>query len=107
MRPPKQAASNDSSPSRVSLSQLRSIMDDSVIGMSLAAPDGSFVEVNPAFCKIVGYERGEMLRTNFQAITHPDDLRADLNLVRQLLSGELATYEMDKRYVHKRGHPVW
>lgn len=83
------------------------MMVDSVIGMSLATTEGQFVEVNPAFCKILGYTRSEMLLLDFQRITHPDDLPADLALVGQLLSGKFPAYEMNKRYLHKDGHSVW
>ncbi len=91
----------------MSQSQLRSMMNDSVIGMSLATPEGRFVEVNPAFCNIVGRDRNEMLGTDFQSITHPDDLKEDLALVERLVAGKFNSYQMNKRYVHKDGHPVW
>src|SRR5262249_45521296 len=57
------------------------------IGMSLVAPDGHFVQVNPALCRLVGYSEAELLATSFQTITHPDDLQADLDYVRQMLAG--------------------
>ncbi|QIN80289.1 GAF domain-containing protein [Rubrobacter marinus] len=43
----------------------------------------------------------------FQDITHPEDLEADLDLVRRLVDGEIATYGLEKRYRHKDGHEVW
>ena len=48
-----------------------------------------------------------MLATTFQELTHPDDLDLDLAHVRRLLAGEIPTYQMEKRYLHKRGHGVW
>ncbi len=33
-------------------------------------------------------------------ITHPEDLAADLEYVRQLLVGEVRSYQMEKRYFH-------
>ncbi|MGB6296521.1 MAG: PAS domain S-box protein, partial [Rivularia sp. (in: cyanobacteria)] len=77
------------------------------IGMALVAPDGSWLKVNQALCKIIGYSEQELIKTNFQAITHPDDLQVDLNYVRQMLAGEISTYQMEKRYFHKRGNTVW
>jgi PAS domain S-box-containing protein len=65
------------------------------------------LRVNRSLCDIVGYSEAELLRTNFQAITHPHDLHADMEFVRQVLEGELPAYEMEKRYVHKAGHLVW
>ena len=87
--------------------RLRSSMQHSGIGMTMVAPDGRWLEVNPAFCAIVGYTQEELLATNFQSITHPDDLGADLGYVRQMLSRQIETYQMEKRYIHKDGHTIW
>jgi two-component system, sensor histidine kinase and response regulator len=91
---------------RQSGEQFRKSMEYAAIGMALVAPDGRWLRVNRALCRIVGYCESELLATNFQAITHPDDLEADLTNVRKMLAGEIDTYEMEKRYIHKDGHPV-
>lgn len=80
---------------------------DAAIGMALVGTDGQWLQVNPALCALVGYTEQELLATTFQAITHPDDLDADLAFVRQMLAGEIPTYHMEKRYFHKQGHIVW
>ena len=49
-------------------------------------------------CDIVGYSREELLGKTFQDITHPDDLDADVGLLRQVLAGERSGYQMEKRY---------
>ena len=58
-------------------------------------------------CEIVGYSEQELLATTFQSITHPDDLDIDLNYAHQLLNGEIHSYQMEKRYIHKQGHIAW
>ena len=63
--------------------------------------------MNEALCTITGYSEPELRELTFQEITHPDDLEADLDLVRQTISGEIDTYAMEKRYLHKDGHVVW
>jgi PAS domain S-box-containing protein len=75
--------------------------------MALVAPDGRFIQVNDALCEIVGYSAAELVERGFQEITHQDDLEADLEYVRQLLAGEISSYQMEKRYVHRLGHVVW
>ena len=80
---------------------------DAAIGMALVGIDGQWLQVNAALCALVGYTKEELLATTFQAITHPNDLDADLAFVRQMLDGEVRTYQMEKRYFHKQGHVVW
>ena len=48
-----------------------------------------------------------MLNTDFQSITHPDDLEADLNNMKSLMAGEINEFSMEKRYIRKDGEIVW
>ncbi len=87
--------------------RFRSAFEFAAIGMALVAPDGRFLRVNQALCRIVGYSEEELLRVDFQTITHPDDLDVDLAFVRQMLSGSISYYELEKRYFHKLGQLLW
>ena len=83
-----------------------SAFEYAAIGIALVAPDGRWLKVNRALCAMIGYTESELLSNTFQDITHPDDLVADLEFVRQILAGEIRTYQMEKRYFHKDGHTV-
>ncbi len=85
----------------------RAAFDYAAIGMAIVDLDGCFLRVNQALLDIVGYDEPELLATDFQSITHPDDLEADVALARQLMAGEIDHYHMEKRYIHKDGHTVW
>ena len=80
---------------------------EAAIGMSLVGQDGRWLQVNQSLCDIVGYTEEELLATTFQTITHPDDLETDLVSMRRLLAGDIRTYQMEKRYIHKQGRIVW
>jgi diguanylate cyclase (GGDEF)-like protein/PAS domain S-box-containing protein len=95
-----------SSASQVPEARVRSAFDYAAIGMALIAPDGRWLKVNQALCGIVGYSEQEMLGLTYHQITHPDDLAMISAHATQLLSGEIATYEVEKRYVHKWGHNI-
>ncbi len=92
---------------RLSQDKFRSAMHNSPIGMAVVGPDGCWLEVNPALCKIIGYTRGELLVTNFQAVTHPEDRQTGTHLLSRMLNREIETYQIEKRYLHKAGHEVW
>lgn len=76
------------------------------IGMALVAPDGRWLKVNRALCKLVGYCAAELLTMNFQDITHREDVDADLEQMLRLLGSDIESYQMEKRYLHKHGHEV-
>jgi PAS domain S-box-containing protein len=74
--------------------------------MALVALDGRFVRVNRALCEILRYSADELTTMTFQAITHPDDVDADVVAARQLAQNEIPRYHMEKRYVRKDGSIV-
>lgn len=76
-------------------------------GMAIVSKEGRWIKVNKALCEIVGYTEEELLVTDFQTITHPADLDADLAYVNQLLEGQIPYYQMEKRYIRKDGRIVW
>ncbi len=92
---------------RESEERFRSAFDYAAIGMALVSPEGRWLMVNQFLCEILGYSEEELLTMTFQNITHPDDLEADLIRARQMLAGDIKTYQMEKRYFHKQGHVVW
>jgi len=76
-------------------------------GMAIVGLDGKWLKVNRAICEITGYAEPELLRKTFQAITHPEDLEADLGQMRELLEDKARHYQMDKRYIRRDGGIVW
>jgi len=81
----------------------RLIVEEAPTGVVLTAPDGTIAQANAAFCKLLGRPLAEVLGHTFAEFTHPDDLTANLEVLRELVSGtrERATFE--KRYVHAEG----
>jgi diguanylate cyclase (GGDEF)-like protein/PAS domain S-box-containing protein len=85
----------------------RNAFDYAAIGMALLSPDGDWLRVNRSLCEIVGYSEAELLVSNFQAITHHNDLGQDLAEMYRMLSDEILICQLEKRYIHKLGHDVW
>lgn len=87
--------------------QLRAIFDQATVGVALLDELGRWLSVNHRLCEITGYSQDELLRLDFQTITHPDDLRGDEELAGQVARGERRSYVLEKRYLHKQGQVVW
>lgn len=87
--------------------RFRATFNQAAVGIAQVGIDGKWLLVNQKFCDIAGYTREELLQLSFQDITHPDDLDADLEYVRQMLAGEIQTYSMEKRYIRKDGCCIW
>src|SRR5260370_7968696 len=50
----------------------RNAFDYAAIGMALVSPQGAWLLVNRSLCNLLGHTERELLKTNFQAVTHPD-----------------------------------
>ncbi len=87
--------------------RFRNAFDAAAVGMAIISLDGNWLQVNPPLCHMLGYTEPELKKLTFQDVTHPEDLKADLDYVEQVLRGEIPSYQMEKRYFHKDGHIVW
>jgi PAS domain S-box-containing protein len=87
--------------------RFRLAFDNAPIGIALVSPQGRWLRVIRALCGLTGYGADVLLEKTFQDITHPDDLDSDLDYVRQMLAGEIQTYEMEKRYIRATSSLVW
>ena len=86
---------------------LHAIFEQAAVGIAQVALDGSWLQVNGRLGAIIGYSPEELLARTFQEITYPPDLPADLELVGQLLAGDISTYTLEKRYIRKDGSLIW
>lgn len=92
---------------KVSNDTFKGAFQYSAIGMALVSTDGRFLEVNHNLCNTVGYTEEELLATDFQSITHSEDLGLDLEYLNKMLEGKIMNYQIEKRYIHKNGGIVW
>jgi two-component system sensor histidine kinase/response regulator len=92
---------------RESEERFRRGFDTAAIGMALVGLDGRILRVNQSLCGCLGYSEEELLARDFQSITHPDDLEVDVAQLARVAAGEIDTYRLEKRYLHKSGHEVF
>ncbi len=92
---------------RESEERVRAFLDQQLIGVSFVGPDQRFRMVNRRFAAMLGREPDELVGMLSREVTHPDEINKGWELYRKLLSGELAHYEREKRYLRKDGSEVW
>lgn len=88
---------------RASEARFRAIFDGAAIGIALVDAGGRLLESNRALCEMLGYDADELRSMAFPQVTHSDDVAADLRQYRALLAGEIAAYQLEKRYIRKDG----
>lgn len=84
----------------------RAIFEDAPFGIAVVDRELRIVDINAAYCEMLGYTEAEMLRLTIPEITHPEDRQRDAEFVPLLLSGALPRYRADKRYIAKNGQLV-
>ncbi|MCU1228445.1 MAG: Sensor histidine kinase [Acidobacteria bacterium] len=83
--------------------RLRGGFEQSPVGLAYVAPDGHWLQYNERFRDAVGYTREQLGRISFNDLTHPDDAKKELALVRRLIGGDISYYRIEKRIIDKRG----
>ncbi len=87
--------------------RFRSLFAQASIGIALETMDGRILEVNPAFCSMIGYSTEELLKSSCTNISHPDDEKIERVLFEELRLGLRPSYTIEKRFFHKNGSEVW
>ena len=85
--------------------QFEAAFEHGPIGKALLAPDGRFLRVNRALCRVLGWTAEELGARRLRDVTHPDDHGSDEVEFRRLR--DVPAYTVEKRLLRKDGEPVW
>jgi PAS domain S-box-containing protein len=91
---------------RESEDKFKYIFDHSLIPKSITLPSGE-INVNRAFCEMLGYQPEELKKINWADISHPDDIKLTNDSLNLIISGKKDSARFTKRYIHKNGSVVW
>ena len=89
-----------------SMQRFHAYFDHSIVGLAITSREKGWIEVNDALCATLGYTREELTRMTWTELTYPEDLAPDQAQFNRMLAGEINSYAMDKRFIHKDGHLV-
>jgi diguanylate cyclase (GGDEF)-like protein/PAS domain S-box-containing protein len=92
---------------RESEQRSQGIFESAPIGIAIISPEGRFIKANQALCDMLGYTSEELSALTITDVTHPDDAERERQLLARLARRERALYELDKRYLRKRGEAFW
>jgi diguanylate cyclase (GGDEF)-like protein/PAS domain S-box-containing protein len=86
--------------------RFRLAFEQSMAGTILVDLEDKVLEVNDAFCQMVGRNRNEIVAKRSELFTHPEDRSISDKAHHRLTSGELDQVSYTKRYLRKNGQVI-
>ncbi|MBC7658272.1 MAG: PAS domain S-box protein [Chitinophagaceae bacterium] len=87
--------------------RLSAIMNYTNVGVNLVGLDGTFIEVNPAFSAMLGYNTEDLPQMTMKHIIHADDLPQTYKNIADLLEQKISFVRTIKKMLHKDGNWIW
>jgi len=87
--------------------RLQLTFEQAAVGIAQGELNGEQLLFNQKYCDIVGYTPEEIVQLGYIEMTYPEDRELDQGFMDRLVAGEISTFTIEKRYVHKQGYPVW
>lgn len=91
---------------RESENKFKQIFEAANVGKSMTALSGR-IEVNKAFCDLLGYPPKELKNKTWQELTPPDEIETIQKRLDSLIDGKEDSARFNKRYIHKDGSLIW
>ncbi|KPA11934.1 multi-sensor hybrid histidine kinase [Candidatus Magnetomorum sp. HK-1] len=77
------------------------------IGMALYDPRGKLIQLNPMFCKLLGYSNDQLLKTSIIDHIYPGDIIKYKDLEKELIQNKKDHFHVDIRFAHQTRKIVW
>ena len=85
----------------------QTIFERAPIGIAVVDAGGRYIEVNPAFERMLGYPEGHIIGRHFREVTLPADLALTERLFGDMVAGARDQFFLEKRYVKQDGAAAW
>jgi PAS domain S-box-containing protein len=92
---------------RESEERFRYLFTQASIGIALETVEGRILEVNPAFCSMLGYSPEEVTSGTCERLSHPEDEKVEKVLFEELRQRLRRNYTIQKRFFRKDGSEMW
>ncbi|HEU4401460.1 MAG TPA: PAS domain S-box protein [Candidatus Polarisedimenticolia bacterium] len=87
--------------------RFRSIFEKAGAGMATVALDGSFLQVNAALGRFLGYDEADLLKMKVHDVVHPEDLEATRRVFAGGLNEVPEIVDVERRYIRRDGALFW
>lgn len=85
--------------------QIEQIFKDLNVGLFIVNREGKIQNYNKAFSAMTGYKPGHK-GLSIKSISHPDDYTSEIPKMRKVLSGEISSYQLEKRFITNNGRHI-
>lgn len=86
---------------------LKKAFEESAIGMAFISTEGLFLHLNSTLCKILGFEKEELLQKSFHECCDKEDHINESHYLKQLLQNEISSFQMEMRLTSKNHEVIW
>ncbi len=83
------------------------LFEQAPYGITFGNSKSDIVDSNLMFHRIVGRPKEELQKISWTDISHPEDVKKDMDLFEKLKEGEIDGYQMEKRYIRPDGTITW
>ena len=80
----------------------QAIFDYSPIGIALLSETGILLKANTKLCNITGYLEKELLKNNFEALIHENDIDIYHKYVKKIAENKIQKCQLEQRIHHKK-----
>jgi len=89
----------------------KALFNSAPVGIFILSKDEKFDQINENLAEMLGYEgpegRAELLSLSPVDVTHADDKAKSKKRIEGLFAGDIASYRVEKRWLHKDGSTCW
>ena len=85
----------------------RGTFENAAVGIGHIDLDEKWLRANERLCKMLGYSIDEVLETQFDQFLRPDDLVAKQKQFKQLCKGDIDSFAMQVRLLHRESLTIW
>lgn len=92
---------------RASEQRFRESMESSPLGVIMLDRNGQWSFANAALQDMLGYTQQELSEMNIESLAHPDDLPDIWHRWGKLVTQQIDSYRITRRFQHRNGEWVW